>query len=679
MPENKSNIAYKGTVKISACVITKDEANNLSRWLHSMSQIADEMIVVDTGSTDSTKKIAQTAGAKVYDFQWINDFAAAKNYALSKAIGDWIIFCDADEYFTDKMAPKLYKEILETNTDKKIDAFICRLINIDVDYNNRIIDSFYQLRVFRHIPAIRYHGSIHESLMNNDDSLNLKLLPRDIYIYHTGYSSKIIEKKLKRNLKMIQDDIVVNGMQDKYYKPLADCYYGLGNYEKAIEYNQKIIDTGMTLVGMDIDVYLQYIHALWILDKPKEKIKNIINKGLSKYATSSDLNYQKGFLLFDNQDYVQAEKYLQRALQYYVEYEQISATNMYNELFLVYGLLGNIYLLKNEREEAIKYYIRSLQEKPYYTKFFNNLFFLIKTINIKVKIKLLNKIYSEKDKDFLLNTLKYMGEYTLYMHYKNIYEADKTTFLDAECFVLINGKYQLDIKKITKTLDIIYKKIIVNVLKANTELDTQATVILPQNYQIAFCHTKDKFSKKKSSVEMRNNSKVSKVLLDEAVVNIKYLCLALALLPNLDRDNLKFLSHPILRIILRFFGEINHFEATDFVAYTVMLPVFIKCAPDDVLKKYVLLSTDLTLSMQKEVITAVVNKYRWDMAYILLNTIKQNKFDAYLFYEYARCLYYHHELKSAAKYFKKAKDAGMDKKAIDSYCIWIKDRKNSKL
>ena len=89
-------------MKISACVITKNEEKNIGKWLQEMSAIADEMIVVDTGSTDNTVNMAKRAGAKVYHFKWINDFAAAKNHAIEQATGDWILFLDADEYFSDE-------------------------------------------------------------------------------------------------------------------------------------------------------------------------------------------------------------------------------------------------------------------------------------------------------------------------------------------------------------------------------------------------------------------------------------------------------------------------------------------------------------------------------------------------------------------------------------------------
>ena len=77
-------------MKISACVIVKDEAENLPLWLDNMKEFADEIIVVDTGSADNTVELATAAGAAVYSFPWIDDFAAAKNYAIEQATGEWI-------------------------------------------------------------------------------------------------------------------------------------------------------------------------------------------------------------------------------------------------------------------------------------------------------------------------------------------------------------------------------------------------------------------------------------------------------------------------------------------------------------------------------------------------------------------------------------------------------------
>ena len=106
-------------MKISACVIVKNEEKNIQQWLSCMKDIADEMIVVDTGSGDRTVELAKAGGARVYHFKWRNDFSAAKNYALDRATGDWIFFLDADEYFSESTRKRI-RSLLERAHDGRL-------------------------------------------------------------------------------------------------------------------------------------------------------------------------------------------------------------------------------------------------------------------------------------------------------------------------------------------------------------------------------------------------------------------------------------------------------------------------------------------------------------------------------------------------------------------------------
>ena len=101
---------------ISQCMIVKNEEKNIRRALSWGKDIMCEQIVVDTGSSDRTVEIAREMGAKIFSFPWINDFAAAKNFAIDQAKGDWIAFLDADESFTRRMQRRFrrYWNMLET-------------------------------------------------------------------------------------------------------------------------------------------------------------------------------------------------------------------------------------------------------------------------------------------------------------------------------------------------------------------------------------------------------------------------------------------------------------------------------------------------------------------------------------------------------------------------------------
>ena len=107
------------TVKLSQCMIVKNEETNIRKALSWAKDIAFEQIVVDTGSTDRTVEIAEEMGAKIYHFEWIDDFSAAKNYAIEQAKGSWIAFLDADEYMEPEAARKLLQllERIEAEPD----------------------------------------------------------------------------------------------------------------------------------------------------------------------------------------------------------------------------------------------------------------------------------------------------------------------------------------------------------------------------------------------------------------------------------------------------------------------------------------------------------------------------------------------------------------------------------
>ncbi len=119
--------------RLTLSMIVKNEEKYLRDCLESVKDIADDIVIVDTGSTDYTKEIAKEFNAKVFHFDWINDFSAARNYALKKSEGDWILYLDADERL-DKDSLEELKNIIKTNL--KI-GYYCTVKSFD-DNNGRI-------------------------------------------------------------------------------------------------------------------------------------------------------------------------------------------------------------------------------------------------------------------------------------------------------------------------------------------------------------------------------------------------------------------------------------------------------------------------------------------------------------------------------------------------------------
>ena len=128
--------------------------------LQSVQSAADEIIVVDTGSVDGTVEIAKSFGAKVFHEVWKDDFSVPRNVALSHATGDWIIFLDADEYFTPSTAENI-RIVLEKFNRTNVNGLLVYLVNIDSENDDEILDATFLLRIFRNLRALSYVGKIH--------------------------------------------------------------------------------------------------------------------------------------------------------------------------------------------------------------------------------------------------------------------------------------------------------------------------------------------------------------------------------------------------------------------------------------------------------------------------------------------------------------------------------------
>jgi len=198
-------------IRLSQCMIVKNEEKNIENALRWAKRIAFEQIVVDTGSTDRTVEIAERMGAKVYHFEWVNDFSAAKNFAVEQASGNWIAFLDADEYFTDTDAKKLIiflKRIMaDPHMRENFHVLNCALVNVDDE--GKLTSEIDQERVFRNFPSIRYIGRVHERLDVSKDNI---VEVDEIKIIHTGYSKSSLKEtgKAERNVKLLRKDLLLN-------------------------------------------------------------------------------------------------------------------------------------------------------------------------------------------------------------------------------------------------------------------------------------------------------------------------------------------------------------------------------------------------------------------------------------------------------------------------------------
>lgn len=326
-------------IRISQCLITKNEEQNIERALSWGRSLMWEQIVVDTGSTDSTVEIAKRMGAKVFHFPWIDDFAAAKNYALKQAGGDWIAFLDADEYLLPEQIPKLC-EILESLTGNSKEnrgnpylAIITSWLNLDE--NGKIFIGGSQIRFFRNHVGIRYVGRIHEFLTAGEENIkpaNLFDACNEIAIYHTGYAGKKSVEKAGRNIPIMLKELEEHPNNYEMMGYLGDAYQSIDE-KAAIEWFMKAIQAMPpsmpdNIRELDIRTSRTFINLLVLLTNQEEgenqgknrddekvmKIMEIYDKAIQYMPDESDFDYIVGCFFMARRDYARAGYHLERAL-----------------------------------------------------------------------------------------------------------------------------------------------------------------------------------------------------------------------------------------------------------------------------------------------------------------------------------------------------------------------------
>ena len=221
-------------MKIFACYIVKDEAEELRHSLSSLAAAVDEIIIVSTAGNMEIMKAAHDFHADIYPFTWQDDFALARNYALERASGDIIIFLDADEYFFHPMEirPAIEEYVIGTPS---FDIIMVRL------YHFMTAGSFLDgmndrtPRILRG-HGLHYEGKVHEQLVRDDGGERTLIYADErLACGHTGYLTERSAEKIKRNMELLYRDAELRGWSTWHAGYLADCYFGLQDYRQALK------------------------------------------------------------------------------------------------------------------------------------------------------------------------------------------------------------------------------------------------------------------------------------------------------------------------------------------------------------------------------------------------------------------------------------------------------------
>lgn len=185
--------------RLSVCIVAKNEEENIRRALSSVRHLADEIILVDTGSTDNTIAIAESYGATVVHHPWNDDFSAVRNAALDHVTGEWVLMLDADEAVSETMAKSLPKRL----ADPQAEGYLNPVVNY---IDGRRATSAGVVRLFRNRPAYRFVGRVHEQISESIEAAGGRIKPDSLVIEHYGYTDSEDQRKgrRERNMRLLE-------------------------------------------------------------------------------------------------------------------------------------------------------------------------------------------------------------------------------------------------------------------------------------------------------------------------------------------------------------------------------------------------------------------------------------------------------------------------------------------
>jgi len=340
------------------CLIVKNEGRCLTRCLESVRTVADEIIVVDTGSTDRTVEIARAYTSKVFFHPWNDDFSEARNVSLNHATCDWVLQMDADEVLEQEDIPLLRRVIQGKD-----------YVAVNVALYNTLPDGLsvhYFPRLFRRGKA-HYEGIVHEQLIHNG-----RAIVKEIRILHDGYNldPKTMVEKYRRNEVLLQRRLQQSPDDTIALAELVSVYREWERYDLVLTYATAALASRGPKMNRRAHYMLvgNLAYAFMQIGRLEEGVR-ICRDGLASYPQSLDLWFTLSGLYFRQDDFSRAARALRRFLEIYEQVWRqpdpyLTMVGTFGKEAQAWHNLGLCYEALGQPEEAVAAYERACNLAP---------------------------------------------------------------------------------------------------------------------------------------------------------------------------------------------------------------------------------------------------------------------------------------------------------------------------
>ena len=379
---------------LSACLIVKNEERMLKNCLESLKGVIEEVIVVDTGSTDATKEIAKEFTDKIYDFEWNNNFSEARNFAASKATGEWIIAIDADENVDPEQLKNVIEEIkLHKN---KFNAYLVEIISFSGERGETTTVN-QMARIYKNDGTVYYQSAIHEQLKPIKGDLMIAL--SSLKVYHYGYLSNVVLRQDKKNRNF---NILEHELENADNQAFTLFNYGqelrrLNKKEDALNHFVKAYACKGSVNEGWVRTCLFYIVECLVVLQRYEEALAIVLDAEKLWPLAPDFIYWRGEIYLFQKRFDDAKEIYHNILTNRETYTD-TIYHADRKGFLPYERLGQIYEMEKNDKQALEHYIKALNENS------SSIKIIVKVIKILSKYHTVQEIYEFLEKQNILKT-----------------------------------------------------------------------------------------------------------------------------------------------------------------------------------------------------------------------------------------------------------------------------------
>lgn len=345
-------------MRLSLCMIVRDEEKSLPTVLDSVADHVDEIVIVDTGSKDKTKEVAKKYGAKIYDFEWVDDFSAARNFSFSKATGDWIFWVDADDEVEN--AQKLRK--LCEMAQKHIHAIHLKYMYEWEQVGKKRVIKTTQVRerLIRNNGVYEWKGRLHETLIPKRQVGRVQ--NNEVIIWHLADEDRR-DRSLVRNIEILEKTAIEekDDPDPRTYFYLASCYIDTLEYERAIG----LLQLYLKLSGWAEERSMAWCHIgsmRWVQDKPQEaKVAYLM--AIGEYPKNPEPYVSLGQMLYEKEKYDEALHWLEMALAK-PEPTGLAFQNPLSYTYRPHLLVAECYLMTSKAKQGLKHLLKAQKIWP---------------------------------------------------------------------------------------------------------------------------------------------------------------------------------------------------------------------------------------------------------------------------------------------------------------------------